>query len=153
MSAGKIAELKIRRKKYVDKIYSTQNQIKKYERAHETLCTFKATVLQSQEDFNAINTNNIGFLTDIKNVKENNITVQRYHAGMKNIFSGVASGIIGVAYVVLIGTINLKLRNYMNDVDDYENNIVSYKNKISDLDRQISDEQKAEKLAKMMAGG
>lgn len=92
-------------------------------------------------------------LSEIASVKNNSITAQRYYSGMKNIFSGIGSKIIGVVYTVLLGSISAKLRSYTNAVNDYEDDISLYDRKIAEIDKQIEDARKAEELAKLVLGG
>lgn len=153
MSVSVIPTLQSKRQNYVNKKNNACNQIKKCERAYESLSNFKTTVSQAQEDFHAINSNKSSILSEVANVKKNSITAQRYYSGMQNIFSGIGSKIIGVVYSVLLGSISAKLRSYANAVNDYEDDIAVYDRKIAEIDRQIETARKAEELAKLALGG
>ena len=147
MSVSVIPTLKSKRKKYVNKITNAQQQIAKCEEAYETLIAFKTVVSRSQEDFFTINSSKENILVLVENVKKNSITAQRYHDGMKKIFTGVGSKIVGAVYTVLLSLISAKLKSYLNSVNDYEDDISSYEKKIATIDKQIKAAEKAEKLA------
>lgn len=153
MNVDIVTALQTKRQNYVNKKNNTRNQITKCERAYESLCNFKTTVLQAQEDFHVINSNKSGILSEVENVKKNSITAQKYYSGMHNIFFGIGSKIIGVVYSVLIGSISAKLRSYANSVNDYEADVALYEREIIEIDRQIEAARKAEELAKLALGG
>ena len=153
MSVSIVPALQTKRQNYVNKKNNARSQITKCERAYESLSNFKTTVSQAQEDFHEINSNKTRILSEIASVKNNSITAQRYYSGMKNIFSGIGSKIIGVVYTVLLGSISAKLRSYTNAVNDYEDDISLYDRKIAEIDKQIEDARKAEELAKLVLGG
>ena len=153
MSVSIVPALQTKRQNYVNKKNNARSQITKCERAYESLSNFKTTVSQAQEDFHEINSNKSSILSEIASVKNNSITAQRYYSGMKNIFSGIGSKIIGVVYTVLLGSISAKLRRYTNAVNDYEDYISLYDRKIAEIDKQIEDARKAEELAKLVLGG
>ena len=153
MSVSIVPALQTKRQNYVNKKNNARSQITKCERAYESLSNFKTTVSQAQEDFHEINSNKSSILSEIASVKNNSITAQRYYSGMKNIFSGSGSKIIGVVYTVLLGSISAKLRSYTNAVNDYEDDISLYDRKIAEIDKQIEDARKAEELAKLVLGG
>ena len=153
MSVSIVPALQTKRQNYVNKKNNARSQITKCERAYESLSNFKTTVSQAQEDFHEINSNKSSILSEIASVKNNSITAQRYYPGMKNIFSGIGSKIIGVVYTVLLGSISAKLRSYTNAVNDYEDDISLYDRKIAEIDKQIEDARKAEELAKLVLGG
>ena len=152
MSVSIVPALQSKRQNYVNKKNNARSQITRCERAYESLSNFKTTVSQAKEDFHEINSNKSSILSEIANVKKNSITAQRYYSGMKNIFSGIGSKIIGVVYTVLLGSISAKLRSYANAVNDYEDDIFLYDRKIAEIDRQIEDARKAEELAKLVLG-
>lgn len=153
MSVSIVPALQSNRQIYINKKINARSQITRCERAYESLSNFKTTVSQAQEDFYEINSNKSSILSEIANVKKNSITAQRYYSGMKNIFSGIGSKIIGVVYTVLLGSISAKLRSYANAVNDYEDDISLYDRKIAEIDRQIEEARKAEELAKLVLGG
>lgn len=153
MSVSIVPALQTKRQNYVNKKNNARSQITKCERAYESLSNFKTTVSQAQEDFHEINSNKSSILSEIASVKNNSITAQRYYSGMKNIFSGIGSKIIGVVYTVLLGSISAKLRSYTNAVNDYEDDISLYDRKIAEIDKQIEGARKAEELAKLVLGG
>ena len=153
MSVSIVPALQTKRQNYVNKKNNARSQITKCERAYESLSNFKTTVSQAQEDFHEINSNKSSILSEIASVKNNSITAQRYYSGMKNIFSGIGSKIIGVVYTVLLGSISAKLRSYTNAVNDYEDDISLYDRKIAEIDKQIEDAREAEELAKLVLGG
>ena len=153
MSVSIVPALQTKRQNYVNKKNNARSQITKCERAYESLSNFKTTVSQAQEDFHEINSNKSSILSEIASVKNNSITAQRYYSGMKNIFSGIGSKIIGVVYTVLLGSISAKLRSYTSAVNDYEDDISLYDRKIAEIDKQIEDARKAEELAKLVLGG
>lgn len=148
MSISTIPILELKRQEYVDRIVNARGKIKKSERAHASLSTFKTQVLKSQEDFHAINSGKDSVLSDVSGVMNNSKCAKKYHSGMKNILEGIGTKIIGVVYTVLIASISVKLKSYSKSVTDCDDEIRYCNKKIAEIDKQIDAIKKAE-IAKL----
>lgn len=144
MSISKIPILELKRQEYVDRIVNARSKIKKSERAHGSLSTFKTQVLKSQEDFHAINSGKDSILSGVSGVMNYSKCAKKYYSGMKNILEGIGTKIIGVVYTVLIASISVKLKSYSKSVTDCDDEIRYCNKKITEIDKQIDAIKKAE---------
>lgn len=153
MSVSLVSILQSKRQNYVIKKNNALSQISRYESAYESLNGFKPKVSRSQEEFHAVNSSKKSILAEVKKVKSNSLTAQKYYSGMKNIFSGIGSKVIGVVYTVLLASISAKLKNYASKINDYEDDVALYNRKITEIDKQIKEAKEAEEAAKLALGG
>ncbi len=153
MSTSVISVLQRKRQEYVNRIVNNRNKIRSCERSHESLSDFKAIVERSQEDFYEVNSGKSVILSEVDLIKQNSRIAQNYYTGMQNIFNGIGSKIIGVVYSVLLSTISIRLKNYVNTVNDCDDDIAYYERKIRDIDLQIKEIERIKALERAVLGG
>ena len=146
-----IPELQRKRQAFVNRSLENKQQIQNFERSYESLRNFKGTVERSQDDFHSVNSKKSEILAEVEDVMKNSKTAQRYDAGMKNVFTGVGSKIVGYAYSVFLANISARLRKYEREINTCDNDIAYCSRKINEIDRDISAAMAAEEAEKAAA--
>lgn len=130
---------------YEAKIRSYNSKISRLEEECDSLIRFKGSVESSQGTFHSINSGRINVLSGLDDIKTNNIIAQKYGEGMKNVFDGIGSKVVGAAYEGLLFMISVKLANYRSLIDEYEGKIAKCNTAVNNIEKEIKKEKQKEK--------
>lgn len=112
-----------RKIKLEEKINEKEAELKKSEKAYESLIKFKRSVESSQENFEQINNNKKGVLYPVKKYCKNSRAASRYYYGMEDSLDSVGAKLVGVSFVGLLSAIKLKISAYKAEISSIEDYI------------------------------
>lgn len=148
-----ISYLENQKKSYQQKISTEQSKIRSWQKSLDSLNKFKSTVQRSQKNFSSENGVKKQALAEAMDVRTNCITAQKYCAGMNDLFNGVGSKIILIAFPGFLAMISSKQKAYSDSITASNGRINTYNSKIVDIDRRIRMAKIAEQQAKTESGG
>ncbi len=147
-----VTELEEERDACMHRINTLNSNIKKRERAYESLRIFKQCVEHSQAGFDCVNSDKQQLLASVSEISTTCKSAKKYSDGMSNTLSGIGVKVVGVTYDAIVISIRLKMAAYVSAIDTYECEINSLETRISQLDRDIEVARQAEVLLSSTGG-
>ena len=131
-------------------IEQNNDELKRVEKAYDSLTRFKTKVLNTQDAFSGANGRKCRKLENVKKITDTSLTAEKYYSGMNDILNNVGVRLLNKVFNNLISSITAKISSYKNSVNDLENANSRMRVRIAELELMLREE---EEKARIIANG